>query len=327
MNTKWTTAGKVLILKSDTKLIGLHDVGVAAPSNPEEGQGWYDSTNNIIGFYNGTDWYSSLKINNLKMKGSKFTDDSDIVFAYLLSGKFFTTLPGYAANRTNCIAYSDANTITIPGNCLEVDGKLCWWDATITFDLGSGGSNAGSTDLGANEWHYIYVDHSSVTSGTELVAANFINNKTAPGARSTSKLGYYNGSDRCIGCVRTDGSNNILEFHWLEGVYEFVELIRVLTVDPADSNWHTVDCSGSIPNFGRMMGYFEIYFYVAATGQMNTFWRTYGETPTSDRNIITTTEATLYAWIKTNTSQVIEYKGTSGIDDIIADTVAFKLTI
>jgi len=58
MDTKFTDAGKVLATKADFKEVGLNFVGSAEPTNPEEGQSWYDSTNNLIKFYDGSSWTS-----------------------------------------------------------------------------------------------------------------------------------------------------------------------------------------------------------------------------------------------------------------------------
>jgi len=56
MDSKWTDAGKVLNLKVDILALGLNNVSSGAPSNPEEGEPWYDSTNHFIRWYDGTGW-------------------------------------------------------------------------------------------------------------------------------------------------------------------------------------------------------------------------------------------------------------------------------
>ncbi|NIX02346.1 MAG: hypothetical protein GWN13_29735, partial [Phycisphaerae bacterium] len=44
--------------------------------------------------------------------------------------------------------------------------QMCYWSSTLTFTLGSGGSNSGSEDLdaGAVEIQYIYLDDSAIVT-------------------------------------------------------------------------------------------------------------------------------------------------------------------
>ncbi|GAF77453.1 unnamed protein product, partial [marine sediment metagenome] len=56
MDSKWTDAGKVLNLKVDILALGLNNVSSGAPSSPQEGEPWYDSTNHFIRWYDGSGW-------------------------------------------------------------------------------------------------------------------------------------------------------------------------------------------------------------------------------------------------------------------------------
>ena len=123
-----------------------------------------------------------------------------------------TLIPGGVITRTT-IAYSDTNTVTLTpavyhhGGTLE---QIVYWDATLTFDLGSGGSNAASDDLTASAWHYMFIDDSAL-SGIVITAARLLIDTTAP-TWSAAKHGWYTSNDRCIGAVLTNGSSQILEF-------------------------------------------------------------------------------------------------------------------
>jgi len=113
-------------------------------------------------------------------------------------------------------AYSTTTAITISAGMFEHRGTTTqnvYTETQITFTLGSGGSNAASDNLGANELHYLYIDDSAVVIAgtTKLTASEFRNDTTAPSWSST-KCGWYKGLDRCIGVVRTDGSSHIIGF-------------------------------------------------------------------------------------------------------------------
>jgi len=92
--------------------------------------------------------------------------------------------------------------------------QTVFWDADLVFECGSGGTNALSEDLGASEWHYLYLDDSAIVTldSNELDNTCLVNNTTAP-TWSDSKHGWYNGSDRCIFAFYSDGDSDILKFH------------------------------------------------------------------------------------------------------------------
>ncbi|OGS40457.1 MAG: hypothetical protein A3K77_00465 [Euryarchaeota archaeon RBG_13_31_8] len=390
MDAKWTNAGSVLGLKSDIKLLGLNFADTSASATPEAGQGWFETDTKAIGWYNSdSTWFSNIKTNELATSSSALR----------------AALWGYASRRSGAIQYSDDDTVLIPGNCLEVDGKLCWWDVEITFNLGSGGSNAGSTNLGANQWHYIYVDYSSITvtiPSTELVAANFINSTTRPwnsfltgAADGTSanhlidsgetfsavrvgdqvhnttdntyanvtvvasgdltldadifvsgedydlchnpynnaKQGYYNGSDRLIGVVLTDGSNHILKFSWdvNDLLYRFSVPIQELG-GVGNTSYTDVDLTSSIPALGQMTAIMEWLVYGAGASNNLTFYiRPNGSAETATRYGIVPVDTSLYlggqAEEKTDFAQKIEYQTASADADLSLNIQGFYLYI
>jgi hypothetical protein len=118
--------------------------------------------------------------------------------------------------RRSKFRWKDANEIYIGSGVYFHEGtsnQTLYWNSELTFQLGSAGSNSASDDLGASEWHYIYLDDSAiVTAATNLITNSEILNDTTAPTWSASKHGWYNGNDRCIFAVLTDGSNNVLEF-------------------------------------------------------------------------------------------------------------------
>jgi len=111
----------------------------------------------------------------------------------------------------------DTNTITIGPGAYYLYGKgWCYWTSDITFDFGSGGSNAGSSDLTASEYHHIAIDYSSASAAGVLVAANFINREASavtPAYSGTKGGVYQDTDDRVIFSVRTNASSQVEEFY------------------------------------------------------------------------------------------------------------------
>ena len=116
--------------------------------------------------------------------------------------------------RTNFI-WVDVDTITMESARYHLQSAfgedIYKWDSQLTFDFESGGSNANSSDFGTDEWHYLYIDDSSITGAT-LTAANFLNSTTAP-TWDASECGWYNGADRCIGAFWVNSSGELEVFY------------------------------------------------------------------------------------------------------------------
>ena len=118
-----------------------------------------------------------------------------------------------ALNRA-IFTYKDADEIYINSGEYDLDGTTTAaysWDSQLTFQIGSGGSNAASSAAGTSQWQYLYMDDSAI-SASPLVAASFLNATTAP-TYNQSKHGWYNASDRCIFAFYIDASGNIDKFY------------------------------------------------------------------------------------------------------------------
>ena len=159
--------------------------------------------------------------------GVKFPDSSHMITAFLPKGYL----------QRAKFTFNSTESINISAGVYEVNGRLVEWDTTIEYS---------PTSLGATDWSYIYIDDSAVTTGTDLTATEFIDSTTEP-VWSDSKHGWYNGNDRVIFAVRTDGSSNILEFFHDGGdLVTFADVIVDGTVD-IDDAW--LDQSFTAPKF------------------------------------------------------------------------------
>ena len=144
-----------------------------------------------------------------------------------VAGRSSLSRPGFSYSSTSAIkigagSYYHIGTVS----------QRVYWDAELTFTLGSGGSNGSSDNLSA-AWHYIYIDDSAVvTQGVaELDADCFINDTTAP-TYSHANGGWYNGDDRCIFAVLGNGSSQITKFYHDGGDY--------LMWDESETNYASV---------------------------------------------------------------------------------------
>jgi len=161
--------------------------------------------------------------------------------------------------QRSTFSHVDDDTITIGPGVYFHDGtarQTVFWDADITFECfrpGTGGSNADNSAAGASEWHYIYLDDSAIVTqaSPELDADCFLNSTTAP-TWSDAKHGWYNGSDRCIFAILTDGTSDIVEFYHDGGdavFYADNQTERSVSALDSASSWVDVDMKTSVPGF------------------------------------------------------------------------------
>jgi hypothetical protein len=154
-----------------------------------------------------------------------------------------------------------------------------YWNSQISFTIGSGGSNSGSSAAGTSQWQYLYLDDSAiVTQGAALLDADcFLNSTTAP-TYSQTKHGWYSGSDRCIFAFYIDSGGDIEQFDHDGGnlvLYEndFSEGSMTTT-----GSWTEKTLVG-IPSFSARA---EATFYVNGTtpvaGPGYHYWRKNGST-------------------------------------------------
>ncbi len=179
--------------------------------------------------------------------------------------------------------WSTVTTILLDPATYYHDGtinQLLYWASQLTFVLGPGGSNASSTALGNNQDHYVYIDDSEV-SGQIIDETMLLNSTTAP-SWSDTRQGWYNGEDKCIFAVRTNGSAEILVF-WHDKDYVLYDEDFVDYSAGTPSNVFT-DVTLTVPAFVRQAEVVMRAVYVDATGVL--FWRPNGSSNASPHNIV-----------------------------------------
>lgn len=197
--------------------------------------------------------------------------------------------------------------------------QTVFWDAEISFDCGGAtGDNSDSTNLGASETHYLYIDDSAVVTqaNAELDADCFLNSTTAP-TWSDSKHGYYNGSDLCIFPFKTDGGSVTVEWyhdggeevHFADQISENIGGLGTGQQD-VDTTW--LDVPLTIPGFCTRAKCTIQSISVGAT-VFDVFWRTNGQTGTTghvinDTGLFATANSVNTFDVFTDASQTVEIK-------------------
>ena len=242
-----------------------------ANCNPQVKMNWFDAAQSSIStatVYNGnggdtpTSWErkvltatpaTNAAYGKLILVGNAATTTYNTYFDNVCLSQPESGATNYTAGQVirPKFGYSSTTAITIGAGAYHHSGtteQTVSWASQLTFTLGSGGSNSGSTNLGANQWHYIYIDDSAVVTlgSSTLTAAEFINTTTAP-TYSHSKSGWYSGNDRCILAVRTGGSSTILTFDCSYDTWAFSDEVEDLTPTDIDTSW--TDVTLTVPSF------------------------------------------------------------------------------
>lgn len=219
-----------------------------------------------------------------------------------------TTLPGYMQRPH--FQYHDADQILIYSGIYNCGSKYSYWSPSTPSYV-----NMTLSGAGAYEIHYLYLDYSAITSGTELTNSEFLFSTTAPSWNSSSH-GYYNGSDRCIFAVVTDGSGNIREFlHNGDTVFYADGIADRVAASITQDTW--TDVTLKIPGFSRR-AIVTAQYYWGSYGNWGTLsWRTNGQSGTTGHRAL---QVEAYAYsryangtfsIITDSSQIVEFKSTS----------------
>uniref|UniRef100_A0A6M3J4Q1 Uncharacterized protein n=1 Tax=viral metagenome TaxID=1070528 RepID=A0A6M3J4Q1_9ZZZZ len=218
------------------------------------------------------------------------------------------------------LGYSSSTAITISGGMWAHAGTAnqhVYAASQITFTLGPGGSNSGSTALGANELHYIYIDDSAVVAAgsAALTASEFLNSTTAP-TYSHSKVGWYNSNDRCIGCILTDGANAIVPFYTIGGDYMFYTYFTSeYTTANCPTTYTALDVSSSVPTFTTRC---RTLIMSATAGTIYYFSREAHKH--TERHTCASNATPLTVDIPLNTSQNVQWYGSGGVSTEVTVT-------
>lgn len=237
-----------------------------------------------------------------------------------------TNIPPPNIDRRSLFTYTDTDTVSIGPGVYFHDGttrQCVFWDADIAFNFGSGGSNALSDDLTASAWHYVYLDDSAiVTQGSpELDADCFLNDTTAP-TWSDAKHGWYNGSDRCIFAVITNGSSQILEFfHQMDFVY-FADHVTVESGSAVGTSFADITAL-TMPSFSRESSLCFNFTYV--DNNVGIMWRTNGQSGSTGHIAVPALDGAIARGasgvkVLTDSSHLIEIKETGSSSNTVVIT-------
>lgn len=238
----------------------------------------------------------------------------------------FTFDQGKGDLRRPVYGWTDSDTITIgSGGAYHHAGttnQFVYWTSEISFDSGTGGSNADNDALGNDTWYYLYVDDSAVvTQASAILDADcFLLVDDAP-TWSGTKFGYYGDgvgkattSDRCIFAVTTNqAASTIFEYYHDGGSMVFPGQLRnIESTTAANTTWTDITAF-HLPSFARRVkANFRIHWI--DTASINLTWRTNGSSAaiTTGHTVGLATAANAYDHVSidviTDSSYLIEVK-------------------
>ena len=224
----------------------------------------------------------------------------------------FEFLALFARERRSIFTYNGgttAYTIKCKSAYYYCKDKVCWWDAELT-----------TTAIGtpsASDWYYLYLDHSGITSGTEITNSELLWSATEP-AWNATYAAWMNGDDRCIFAARTDsGPSNILEFFHDGDLVFYADAIADLAETDIDTTW--TDQAITMPVFYRaLVRFMSVY----VDGSSSFSWRTNGQTGTTGHTVgYVTSESTrdsMHAPVYVDSAQKIEIKSSAANGNRVA---------
>lgn len=205
----------------------------------------------------------------VESKGKRYYGSGSLWVEYIGS----ITIPGFV-NRSKFI-WKDADEIYINPGVYHHQGtteQLVCWDNQLNYQF---------TNLANSDWSYLYLDSTAiVTADTHLLTANELTDSITEPIWDNTKYGYYNGNDRCIFGVLTDGSGNILEFFHNGSYVSYANQITDLGDTDIDTTW--TDVALSAPKFATEI---VVIFCSksAGAGATYSYWRTNGQTGTTGK--------------------------------------------
>jgi hypothetical protein len=199
--------------------------------------------------------------------------------------------------------------------------QLLKWSSQLTYAFAS---------LAVSDWSYLYLDDSAiVTADTNIITASELTDSTTPPTWSDSKQGWYNGEDRCIFAVLTNGSSEILEFWYSNGLVLYGAPIRDLTAVDIDTAW--VDVPLTLPALGDSLKGLVIFRGNENGGGDAVYWRKNGSS--ADGHTIFFIQVDVADPVNTidvivDSANTIEVKmATTGASTLTADTAGWYLPI
>jgi len=184
-----------------------------------------------------------------------------------LLAKIDTLAPTLGHFRRSQFTYVDGDTITVGGGSYDVNGTLAIIEEALTTTA-HGGTGA--------DWMYLYIDYSSLPTDNVLIQSDLIWSTTAP-TWSHTKIGWYNGSDRCIFALPIAVTSDDIWQFGHQG--NFVFCSPTWDSGVATETWADVSSALPIPAFSRMAKVSFTVSYSDSASYMQ--WRTKGMTNTT----------------------------------------------
>ena len=142
------------------------------------------------------------------------------------------------------VEYVDANSIQITAGYGECNGSYFEVTEPYVYDV---------NDIPTGEdFIYIYVDDSE----SDYPAAAFCDSIVEP-EWSNAKLGWYNGSDRCIGVVWTEDSSGEIRYFTNNSDSKYIgEFKKVIYRGTAPTTWQTLECTAYVPVNAKAVNFY-----------------------------------------------------------------------
>lgn len=146
--------------------------------------------------------------------------------------------------------------------------QIVYWTSQLTYTFSS---------LGTSDWSYLYLDDSAiVTADTNVISASELTDSITEPAWSAAKRGWYNGEDRCIFAVFTDGSDDIIGFYHDGDLVLYDYQLTVTSGDDVDIAWADITAALTMPSFARRARIFALFNNIVTDG-IQAKWRTNGD--------------------------------------------------
>lgn len=220
----------------------------------------------ILTDYSGPTWVALALVADDTVTTAKIKD-ANVTSAKFAKGAVGPWVTGF--NARSRFKYKDADEIYLYPGCYHHHGtteQLVYWDTLLTFTF---------ANLAASDWSYLYLDDSAiVTAATNLISVSELIDSTTEPAWSNAKHGWYNGEDKCIFAVRTNGDSEILEFFHDGDLVVFADQIVNLNGSTDCDSW--TDATLTIPKFTQKAEVLIRALY--SDTETWVYWRTNGQT-------------------------------------------------
>lgn len=170
--------------------------------------------------------------------------------------------------------WGDATSLLIEPGAYWCKEKFCSWALQLDLTVST---------LTSGKWYDVYLDYSTITSGTVLTNANFryVLEDTEVATWNDTYRGWYSDTtadDKCIFGFYADGANTMDEFFHDGNLVIYADNINARAeADLAKQTWTNVTLE--VPDFVRAV---SVHFYCEYDSETAAWhWRTDGQTATT----------------------------------------------